>query len=327
MGERPQTVRPLTVHRLRSTVAALVGIIVLLATSAWAYAFHTIYIRDEPRMAASRWIYQNVPGPINAHIQMVDGSTYNQPLAFFPDTLIQSGAPYQTNFNAKHDGLLTEITLGYVVNPAVPPESNLGPQTLSLTVSNVSDATDDQVLARASLTQDFSPGKDSRGEPATLRLDRPLTVSAGQTYFLRFETDVGLLTFSGSAVANETDYDYGLPFRIDGYDGFGGIYRGDLNFQVYWDDNADKLARFTETLKQTDYIFIPTNHQYAQITRLPERYPLTTVYYRELIGCPPERNIIECYRVAQPGTFEGNLGFDLVAVFESYPTNWANHHK
>jgi YYY domain-containing protein len=38
-----------------------------------------------------------------------------------------------------------------------------------------------------------------------------------------------------------------------------------------------------------------------------------------LIGCPPERNIIECYRVAQPGMFEGNLGFELVAVFESYP--------
>jgi hypothetical protein len=80
-----------------------------------------------------------------------------------------------------------------------------------------------------------------------------------------------------------------------------------------------KLERFIETLNQADYIFIPTNHQYAQITRLPERYPLTTVYYRELIGCSPERNIIECYRVAQPRTFDGNLGFELEAVFESYP--------
>ena len=272
------------------------------------------------RMAASRWIYQNVPGPINVHIQTADNETYNQPLAFFDGTYIQPELPYETNFNAQRDGLLTEIALAYVVNPSAPPESNLGPQTLTLTVSNFSNSTQDQVLARASLTQDFSPGSDPRGAPATLTLDRPLTVSAGQIYFLRFETDNGLLTFAGSAVANETDYDYGLPFRIDGYDGFGGIYRGDLNFQVYWDDNADKLARFTETLKQTDYIFIPTNHQYAQITRLPERYPLTTVYYRELIGCPPEHNIIECYRVAQPGMFEGNLGFDLVAVFESYPT-------
>jgi len=300
-------------------ILSVAGIAVLIATAAWAYAFHTIYVRDETRMAASRWIYQNVPGPINAHIQTPEGETYNQPLAFFDGTYIQPELPYETNFNAQRDGILTEIALGYVVNPSAPPESNLSPQTLTLTVSNFSNSTQDQALARASLTQDFSPGKDPRGASATLTLDRPLAVSAGQIYFLRFETDNGLLTFAGSAVANETDYDYGLPFRIDGYDGFGGIYRGDLNFQVYWDDNTDKLARFTETLKQTDYIFIPTNHQYAQITRLPERYPLTTEYYRQLIGCPPERNIIECYRVGQPGMFEGDLGFDLVAVFESYP--------
>jgi YYY domain-containing protein len=315
---RPENDKTVKRPNWKTVVASAIGIVVLIATAAWAYAFHTIYTRDEPRMAASRWIYQNVPGPINVRIQTPDGDTYNQPLAFFDGTVIQPEFPYETNFLAQRDGTLTEIALGHVVDPA-PPESHSGPQTLTLTVSNISTPTPDQVLAHASLTQDFPPGKDMRGEPATLTLDRPLRVSSGQLYFLRFETDQGLLTFTGSAVANETDYDYGLPFRIDGYDGFGGIYRGDLNFQVYWDDNADKLARFTETLKQADYIFIPTSHQYAQITRLPERYPLTTVYYRELLGCPPERDIIECYRVAQPGMFKGNLGFDLVAVFESYP--------
>ena len=35
-----------------------------------------------------------------------------------------------------------------------------------------------------------------------------------------------MLTLNGSAVSNETDYDYGLPFRVDSYDAFGGIYRG-----------------------------------------------------------------------------------------------------
>ena len=129
----------------------------------------------------------------------------------------------------------------------------------------------------------------------------------------------GILGITGSAVVNETDYDYPLPFRVDGYDAFGGLYRGDLNLQVYWDDNADKLARFVSTLDQADYIFIPTNHQYAQITRLPERYPLTTVYYRELMGCPIGEDIIPCYHEAKPGDYEGRLGFDLVAVFETFP--------
>ena len=128
------------------------------------------------------------------------------------------------------------------------------------------------------------------------------------------------MTFIGSAISNETDIDWNLPFRLDGYDGFNGIYRGDLNLQVYWDDDANKLARYESYLDQTDYIFIPTAHQYMQTTRLPERYPLTTAYYRQLLGCPADKDIIWCYRVAEPGMFKGNLGFDLVATFEDYPT-------
>ncbi len=69
-----------------------------------------------------------------------------------------------------------------------------------------------------------------------------------------------------------------------------------------------KLNRYVDTLNQTDYIFIPTNHQYAQITRVPERYPLTTLYYRELIGCPQDKDIISCYRTAQPGQYQGQAG-------------------
>ena len=49
---------------------------------------------------------------------------------------------------------------------------------------------------------------------------------------------------------------------------------------------------------------------------LSERYPLTTEYYRQLIACPEGENIIKCYREAEAG-IEGNLGFDLVVVFES----------
>jgi YYY domain-containing protein len=56
------------------------------------------------------------------------------------------------------------------------------------------------------------------------------------------------------------------------------------------------------------------------VTRIPERYPLTTEYYRALIGCPAEKDVIWCYNVAKPGQFEGQLGYKLAAVFESYPT-------
>jgi YYY domain-containing protein len=294
------------VERSFRFIAFLVGGIVLALTAVWAFAFLSVYTRPETRVAASRWIYQNVPGPITLHFD--DGAS--QPLSLPIGTSVSNGTPYLAAFTARTDGALTEILLPHVVaNPA-------SLQTLSLSLLNQPDST--SALASDSISSDFSALNDPRGQSFTLAFDQPVPLVKGQTYFLRVET-TGAVTLAGATIANETDYDWTLPFRIDGYDAFGGMY-GDLNLQVYWDDNADKLARFQDILNHTDYIFVPTNHQYAQIPRVPERYPLTTVYYRELIGCPPDEDIIRCYRIAEPGTFEGRLGFELVQVIESYPT-------
>jgi YYY domain-containing protein len=305
-------VRTLKRFNISKIVSFIIGFIVITLTAAWAFAFQSIYTRDEPRIAASRWIFQNVPGPINVQIQM-DGLTYNQPLPFPTGGFIQAGVPHDATFIPQANGTLDRITLGYANNPLVPSS------TLSLILSEVPEPTPGQILATASLTADFSSQTDPRGDSYTLDLDQSIPVMKGTQYYLRLEIDTGTLFIEGASVANETDYDYGLPFRVDGYDAFGGIYRGDLNLQVYWDDNEEKLNRFVDTLNQTDYIFIPTNHQYAQIMRLPERYPLTTIYYRELMGCPIGVDIISCYHEAQPGDHQGRLGFDLVAVFETFP--------
>ncbi len=426
-------------------LAGTVGILVIVLTAAWAFAFQSIYLRDEPRIAASRWIYQNIPGAINLKIQRSDSSVYNQPLPFPTGVFIQPDAPYQTTFIPQNDGLLKEILLAHVTTVSdqvssplyltvwqdlnapqplasaltamssedgsngisqvanfdqsailtanqtyylkletnsnegavnvcgplnvliqgvdqateqvidlsepctVAPDSPYittfvpqttgtlntiavehvanvdltsvsNPHTLSLFISEQPIATPDQSIASASLTEKFGTSKDPRGASYTLTLDQPIEVKRGTQYYLQLEVDSGLLSIIGASISNETDYDYGLPFRVDNYDAFGGIYRGDLNLQVYWDDNAEKLTRFVTTLDQTDYILIPTNHQYSQITRLPERYPLTTLYYRELMGCPEDQDIIGCYYNAKPGDYKSRLGFDLVAVFEDYPT-------
>ncbi len=423
-------VRTFKRSNVRMFAAALIGIVVVVLTAAWAFAFHSIYIRPEPRIAASRWIFQNIPGPINLRIQTgQDGDTpYNQPLPFPTGANIQPSMPYQTSFTAQSDGVLKEILLGHVAaypeevpaqlhlsvlqNPNDPqplastftnssqdvltalsqtatfdpapalaanqtyylkfemttPEGRVNvcgpvslslnsggqitqqtldapepctvtvespyilpfvpqvdgtldqvvlghtvnpdaartsaPKTLSLTISNQPD----QPVAKASVQGTFDTTNDPRGDSYTLTLDKPIVVKKGDQYSLTLAVDSGVLTLSGSAVSNETDYDYGLPFRVDGYDAFGGIYRGDLTEQVYWDDNTDKLNRFIDVLNQTDYIFIPTNHQYAQITRLPERYPLTTYYYRELIGCPQDADIINATIRQSQATTRAGLG-------------------
>lgn len=293
-------------------LAIATGIIVLGATAVWAFAFHGIYLRDETRMSASRWIFENVPGPINLRILQADGSSRNQPLTFPGGGTIETGIPYTTTIIPQWDGNLDGVVLAYAFDSAARP--------VTLQVSIANPQSPEIILTSATAKLDTSTSKDLRGERVEFAFDPPLPVKDGESYLLKLETFGQTLTLTGSSIANETDYDWGLPFRVDGYDPFGGMYRGDLNLQVYWDDNADKLTRFVDTLNQADYIFIPTNHQYAQITRLPERYPLTTQYYRELLGCPAEEEIIPCYRNAQPGQYSGNLGFELAAIFESYPT-------
>ncbi len=299
---------------LRRLAAVSVGGSVLVLTAAWAFAFANIYTRPEPRMAASYWLYQNIPGPINVRIRTADGETYQQPLPFPRETLIRPDSPYEVGFLAQADGALAEIFLPHAVD-----YSGAGEQTLTVALVSTPEVALHSPRAQGTLRANFAPRSDPRGEAFTVSLSPSLPLVKGRMYILRLEISGGALGLSGATFANETDYDYGLPFPVPGYVPFDGIYHGDLNLQVYWDDNADKLARFLETLNQSDFILIPTNHQYAQITRLPERYPLTTVYYRELIGCPPEKDIIWCYRVAKVGMFKGRLGFDLVATFENYP--------
>jgi len=77
-------IRILKRFNLRIILATLIGVTVLALTFAWAYAFTRIYTRPVTRVAATYWIYQNVPGPINLHIQAANGSVFQQPLPFPP---------------------------------------------------------------------------------------------------------------------------------------------------------------------------------------------------------------------------------------------------
>lgn len=297
---------------LPTVFAGILGITVLSLTAVWAFAFQSIYLRDEPRMAASRWLFQNAPGPVNLRIETVEDGTYNQPIPMPYENAIREGEPYMLVFTPMREGVLSEVVFGYARS-----ETD-GPVPILLTLSFASES--DQTIARATSILDPSLTDDPRGPSLTLPLDTPVPLVKDERYTLRIETFGGAFSLSGSGIANETDYDFGLPFRVDGYDPFGGIYAGDLVLQVYWTDDANKIERFVDTLSRADYIVIPTNHQYAQITRVPERYPLTTLYYRELLGCPPGENIIHCYYEAKPGMYRGSLGFELVEVFETYPT-------
>jgi YYY domain-containing protein len=204
----------------------------------------------------------------------------------------------------------------HVVDVSANPE----PKTLEVTLASVEAP--DRPLGAAQLVSDLLPQDDPRGEGVWLSFNPPLSLERDRSYLLqiRLEAGAGAIQITGSSIANESSWDDGLPMRVDGYDGFGGIYQGGLTFELYWEDNAEKRERFKDILQRADYLMISSSRQWGSITRLPEKYPLTTAYYRYLLGCPSERTLEWCYNVADVGRFQGELGFELVAVFQSNPS-------
>jgi YYY domain-containing protein len=303
--------------------AALIGGgVVMVATLAWALAFSLIYTRPVTRVAASDWIFQNIPGPINLHIQAADGMV-NQPLSMPYSGIIEPGLPYQNTFVADADGVINDIYLGHVVNTQ---ESNTaaspGTQTLVLSLVSIESLGNDLLGSTAAIEADFTPGASGLGAGYTMIFNQPFTIQKGMHYLLTLSmtNGSGTLSVQGSAVANEGDWDDGLPLRVNGNDPFGGIYTPGLNFNMYTDDNLEKLNHFIDIYNQSEYLLISSNRQWGSLPRLPERFPMTTLHYRHLLGCPDDKTIAWCYSVAQPGMFQGDLGFDLVAVFQSDPT-------
>lgn len=294
-------------------LAGILAIVVLAGSGVWAYAFTRIYTRPVTRIAASRWIYQNVPGPVNLKYSTIDGD-YNQPIPYPSGSFIIADNPLAYDFNAAATGTVQTITFFRIGDAAgVEGEKEL--------VFTITDAENNTVLNSAVIKSTFLSATDTRGDTYEINFQEPIKLVQGHRYNIRFDLIQGnaLLTVSGSAPANESDWDDGLPLRIDNYDGFGGIYDGTLNFQMYWEEDTDKRDRFITTLDAADYIFISSNRQWATTVRVPERYPLSTLYYSNLVGCPENMDILVCFAEAQPGLYQGNLGFDLIQVFESDP--------
>lgn len=99
-----------------------------------------------------------------------------------------------------------------------------------------------------------------------------------------------------AVMANE-HWDDPLPLPIPGFDH--GKYAGP-QLPLYDPDEPKKIETIIQMLSQSSHMNVTSNRLYGSIPRMPERYPMTTEYYRRL--------------------FAGDLGFSLVATIPSYPS-------
>lgn len=306
-------------NHLRSKVVKtfgyILGTVALLGTLTWAFMFTKVYTNPNTRVAASEWIYENVPGPINILVNYASG--IKQEVFSVPyDYKISESRSYSQIFSLIEKGNLESILFGKILSTGL---SNSAESELTISLYDIEQA--GELLATGVIRDTFSEKGNGKGISYSLKFDQEILLEPEHNYQIVLDLKgPGSIILSGSAVAVETDWDDGLPLRMNGKDAYGGIYQGDLNFQMYWNDDQSKLDRFYSTLNQSDYIFISSNRQWGTTTRVPEKYPLTTQFYKSLLGCPNEQDIYWCYSVAKPGLFKGELGFELIKVFESYPS-------
>ncbi len=248
-----------------------------------------------------------------------DGMVLTQPLHRIQQG-VREGFSYLMNIQIPESGIIEEVHVPYLVDQMGAP----GMKDLTLSIKLPDESIAAVKSSSGDLTSDFAPGEDIRGESYRFQLDPPLLVEANTVVLINLSTSTpGVrLVPHGPAPVHESGWDDAIPYPVDGFSPYsenGGIYRGDLNFEMYWQDNDLKLEKFETNLDQGDYIFITSNRQWGTTTRVPERYLLTSHYYRQLLGCPEDKDIYWCYSVATPGMFEGKLGFELIETFDSNP--------
>lgn len=100
---------------------------------------------------------------------------------------------------------------------------------------------------------------------------------------------------SGSVIANE-HWDDPLPLHLPGRTPQS--FTGEM-LPLYDPDTPEKWQKINALLANIDYIILSSNRLYGSIPKVPERYPLTSQYYKNL--------------------FSGSFGFEKATEFSSYP--------
>jgi hypothetical protein len=264
------------------TIPLLATIVVLAGTLTYATSFvDAVYGQEHTRIRASRWMYANIPAPIQIQIQTADGEHW-QAISASDGLRIDPDQPFLASFTAEASGQLEEIATAHAAWDAEAGEAGVtitGGEAGAIRFSaELAPAADGGRWFADSLVGQFEGGR----------------LEAGQTYALTLNATQPF-RLNRSVISNE-DWDEGLPLYIEGRDAYGQLYRG-IQMNVRWYDDENKRAMFLENLAQVDYILLPSQRGLWSVGRMWPMYPMTIEYYRAL--------------------FDGQLGFELAAHFQA----------
>lgn len=136
---------------------------------------------------------------------------------------------------------------------------------------------------------------------------------------------------SGTVLAFESAWDDAIPLYSCGDSARVKNFLDGQNLQLHEPDSAAKIDQMLTALEKSEIVVVTSNRMYGSLCRLPELFPATIAYYRELLGIGPQQNPIEkfaaladiCKTSEQPIINSKQTpptgGFEPIAVFSSFP--------
>jgi len=184
-------------------VAVLTGLVVLGSSVGWAYAFSRIYTRPATRLAASEWVYQNVPAAFNLQVETPEG-TVNQPAAFRQGYTLTASTPWVVGFIPGETGTLQSLSLAQVKKTL--------PQGGVITLMASVSLPDGSVLTTGMLVNEFISESDNQGATYEVAFAQPFQLTGGQAYIFTLQVleDTASLEIMGAAGLKMTAADGGV---------------------------------------------------------------------------------------------------------------------
>ncbi|HET7012238.1 MAG TPA: DUF2298 domain-containing protein [Anaerolineales bacterium] len=193
-------------RRWRWAFAAAAGATLLLHI-AYGVAFTGIYARPVTRVAASRWIYANVPGPVNLVLESSSIGPY-EPIPLPADFILEQGRP--------HVASLTPSTSGEATGVSLPFARDLGSGSADALLRAEILMTPEDPAPQA--VAQWSGQLPDVPAPLPLAFDTPFPLDPGRTYVLRLSLSgreaialQGALVLLQSTPEGETETVMSLP--------------------------------------------------------------------------------------------------------------------
>ena len=261
---------------LAKTAVSLLILLTPLSSLLWANSFVKIYQTPVTRLAASDWMFENVPSGATL-LYNVNGAEQELHLPLKSFDFVPGGIPLTLNFNVPEAGTITGVRFNYLSDPDYVETGADSGEILRLRFN-------DEEVGEMSLNLD--------GERQSAFITLPETaVTPDQPLQLITELTGDAPVRAGTSILANEHWDDPLPIGTNGRNAFGAYYSGDTQ-PVTHPDNSEKRQQVIGWLDEADYVILSSQRALWSLPRLPLKYPLMMRYYEAL--------------------FSGELGFKLI---------------